>query len=113
MSYNQSNLILSDINLNNMYTNAVNGYEVFNKLANLSDNDPKLREFYYQLKDNAVKYYLFDKDATNSLNAFKRLCNKVPEIRIVREVDFVNNTVLIEIDGVDSLCKTNKGKVFL
>ncbi len=110
MSYNQSNLILSDINLNNMYTNAANGYEVFSKLANLSDNDPKLREFYYQLNDNAVKYYLFDKDATNSLNAFKRLCNKIPEIRIVREVDFVNNTVLIEIDGVDSLCKTNKGK---
>ena len=80
MSYNQSNLILSDINLNNMYTNSVNGYETFNKLADLADNDPKLRKFYYQLKDNAVKYYLFDKDATNSLNAFKRLCDKIPEV---------------------------------
>ncbi|MDR3598281.1 hypothetical protein [Clostridium sp.] len=110
MSYNQSNLILSDINLNNMYTNAVNGYETFSRLADLADNDPQIREFYYQLKDNAVKYYLFDKDATKSLNAFKRLCCKIPEVSILREVNFVNNTILIEIDGVDSLCKTNNGK---
>ncbi|RII36120.1 hypothetical protein D2A34_01735 [Clostridium chromiireducens] len=109
-SYNQSNLILSDINLNNMYTNAVNGHETFSKFTDLADNDPKLRKFYYQLRDNAVKYYLFDKDATNSLNAFKRLCDKLPEVRIIQEVDFVNNTILIEIDGVDSLCKTNGSK---
>lgn len=109
-SYEQSNLILNDINLNNMYTNAVNGYNDFNKLVKLTNNDPDIRKFYYQLKYNSVKYYLFDKNATKSLEAFKRLCDKIPELIIIREVDFVNDTILIEIDGVDSLCKTNDGK---
>lgn len=110
MSYEQSNLILNDINLNNMYTNAINGYKDLNKLVKLTDNDPKIRKLYYQLKYNSVKYYLFDKNATKSLDAFKRLCDKIPELSIIREVDFVNDTILIEIDGVDSLCKTNDGK---
>lgn len=114
-SYRQSDFIYEDIVQNNMYTNAVNGQEYFAhciKMVEENQSSQSIYNFYVkklesQWRQSAIKYILADKDMVEIILEMFRY---FPNVSAVDEKPFFGNTVLIELEGVDSLCIDDMGK---
>lgn len=114
-SYRQSNLIYSDIALNNMYLNAINGNEYFiNILQNISKYKNYTTYNYFteklmqQFNNNSIKYILIDKQNTDTIHLLEEIFSHLSPIQIIREVSVSDNALLIELSNIESLCKNSK-----
>lgn len=104
-SYLQSDALMTHIFYDNMFTNSTTIDRTFN-VENSGYPDQFYDRIYYQINNNAVKYFLINKD-NEEIDLFYNVIERMPEVNLIRVVPFVGETYIFEIDGMESLCKSD------
>ncbi len=84
-------------------------YDTYN-MKMLPDNTEEIAEFSCQMINNCVKYVMIKKDDKYTIDIFKAAINKCPELSIIKSFDGLNDAIIFEIEGVNSLAVTESGE---
>lgn len=105
-TYSQCSKILSNKNLSFSWTNGISSYNFF---IYYEQHPEELQELGQQIKNNSLKYYSFRKNS-QYIEKFINLINNIDGLSVVNEYELSDNQIIIEIDGVDSLCQKQDGQ---
>lgn len=101
--YMQSDTILKDITINGQFTNAMWSYGCLQNLAAMSADESEKQEFYNEIDENALKYFILNKNDSYSLEYLNTVMEQSDRYKVAAVEDFVGESVLVVIDGVNPL----------
>lgn len=99
--FEQSDMLLSSINIEGMMCNMVANTTMYRGYMESKD---KIKVFETQMIENGVKYVLLPKNDAEVTDIFNELIDTCEQLKIIRTVPWSHDYVLTELDGVKPIC---------
>lgn len=99
--FEQSDMLLSSINIEGMMCNMVANPTMYRGYMESKD---KIKMFETQMIENGVKYVLLPKNDAEVTDIFNELIDTCEQLKIIRTVPWSHNYVLTELGGVKPIC---------